>query len=155
MNVTERIREHPLQLEEEKLSLVEAKELQSLGITQMNVTQRIRDHLLQLEEKKLSLAEIRELQIDEGFIEKMKSRLVAAFYRYGGNAHVNNQTNGLRFDQAANAKKKIDAYLETGNTENLVDAACYAMVAYMSDDHPNKHFESQDDSEHATRMENC
>lgn len=96
-----------------------------------------------------TLAEIKEMQISEDFLQKMRNRAMFAFFRYGGS----NLTNGLVFDQVEEAGKKITRYLRTGNTENLVDAANYCMVAYMSDNHPDKHFESQDDSPHATRLE--
>ena len=95
-----------------------------------------------------TLAEIKEMQISEEFLQKMRNRAVFAFYRYGGS----NQYNGRRFDQVEEAFKKLSRYLRTGNTENLVDAANYCMVAYMSDFHPNKHFKSQDDSPHAVEI---
>ena len=41
----------------------------------------------------------------------------------------------------------MDGYEMTGNTEYLVDIANYCLLAFLEDEHPNKHFSAMDENE--------
>ena len=115
------------------------------------------------ETKKLNLSieirhpENRPLVSDKAPCDMKYVNWYALAYLWCGEKQDETYTYGSRIrdpvDQVEEAGKKIARYLRTGNTENLIDAANYCMVAFMSDSHPTKHFESQDDSPHATRLE--
>jgi hypothetical protein len=44
-------------------------------------------------------------------------------------------------------QKRIDKYIETGNTEFLMDAANFAMIEFMFPSHPSAHFRPTDSNE--------
>ena len=47
------------------------------------------------------------------------------------------------------AERRMKLYEETGNDELLVDIANLCLLEFMIGKHPNKHFNSIDDGEHA------
>lgn len=74
------------------------------------------------------------------FIQAMQDRMVVSFAKYGPVT--------LGFPAKINALKslrqRLDKYLETGNTEFLVDAANFAMIEFMHPSLPNAFFEGTD-----------
>jgi len=92
-----------------------------------------------------SLGELKKTEWFPEFIKLMRNRMLMGAFRYG---RMDRQD--LRsYDLPAEAKKRINRYIETGNTENLVDAANMLGIEFKKGHHPNKHFESVDDGEHA------
>ena len=77
------------------------------------------------------------------FIELMKNRIVTSHYKYGWVS--------LNYPELVQAVKSIqtrlDKYLETGNTEWLVDIANFSMIEFMYPSIPNAHFRGTDSSE--------
>ena len=95
---------------------------------------------------------LKESEWSPEFERLMRNRLIMACFRY--DSYFNRRRNPIYkiFNWADAAIKKLQRYLHTGNTENLVDAANYAMTEFMWGHHLNKHFRAQDDSEHARRL---
>jgi len=99
----------------------------------MSVHDIIREHLLTND----ALKEIRRSQWSADFASKMLARLVQGYFRYG---EVRNQ---IRYDSVGSAIKHLNAYLETGNQEHLVDAANFCMIEYIRKScHPSPYFET-------------
>lgn len=83
--------------------------------------------------------------LSQSFIQRMINAMITAHYKYHSTPkerlsylHKNkqhNQINALKYLQV-----HMDKYLETGNTEWLVDVANCAMIEYMFPSHPNAHF---------------
>lgn len=70
------------------------------------------------------------------FVELMRNRLIVGTLRYGKNTSV-------EYDFVANAKERIDRYLQDGNREHLVDAANFLVLEFKNGVHPLGHFKSQ------------
>jgi hypothetical protein len=68
----------------------------------------------------------------------MVNRMLTSFHKYG---HVEAAIeNGV--DCLASAKQRVDKYLETGNTEYLMDAANYYMMEFMFPSLETAHFDA-------------
>lgn len=76
----------------------------------------------------------------EGFIQKMKNRILMSHYKYGW---MKDSYPELA-DAVACLKQRLELYKKTGNKEHLVDVANFAMIEYMYPRHPNAHFEATD-----------
>lgn len=80
---------------------------------------------------------------DNGFVKKMKNRILVSHYKYGWM----NQT----YPDLAQAVKEIyprvKKYLETGNTEWLIDVANFAMIEYLHPSVVGAHFKGTDSEE--------
>lgn len=83
------------------------------------------------------------------FAQLMRNRLVMGSFRYQPFEQKRNMK--WDYDTAGEAIKRIQKYQETGNTEHLVDAANMCLLEFEFGEHPDKHFESVDDGEHAVR----
>lgn len=79
------------------------------------------------------------------FLELMRNRLRMGHLRYGAR-----KSGGPKYNYIKAIRTKLSIYEQTGNTENFVDIGNYAMIAFVHDDHPKKHFEAGDDVGHAT-----
>lgn len=75
------------------------------------------------------------------FIELMKNRVQMSHYKYGSVSRNYRQGN---IDAIASMELRIQKYKETGNTENLVDAANFLMFEFMFPQIPGAHFEGTD-----------
>lgn len=74
------------------------------------------------------------------FLQGMVDRMSVSYYKYGKVADaVPFQVDALR-----SLKIRIDKYLETGNTEFLMDAANFAMMEFMHPHLPEAHFTPTD-----------
>jgi len=84
------------------------------------------------------LSELRKSEWCEQFEQLMRNRLLVGYYRYGT----------LKLKKPHNwidrAKKQLDRYIKTGNTEYLVDVANFMMAEFVQGSHPNKHFKAMD-----------
>ncbi len=100
----------------------------------------------------ISLAEMERLQWGEEWqriLGLMKNRMIMGGYRYG---HTPLQK-PREFDNIADIRRRLDKYEANGNMEHLIDAANITIIECLKGSHPNFHFESIDDGEHAVRTE--
>jgi len=82
------------------------------------------------------------------FVEKMKTRMIMSFYKYGPivkNVCRDNPEDNT--DEIAGLRKRLELYEETGNTEWLVDVANFAMIEFMHPQHPKAHFRATESCE--------
>ncbi len=90
------------------------------------------------------LEELRKTEWNPRFIELMQNRLIMGSFRY----YLFRDPRKWTSDLPAGLRKKLAAYEETGNTENLVDIANYALLEFSRPSHPNAHFHADDDHAH-------
>jgi len=96
----------------------------------------------------LNNKEILHSEFSEDFVEKMKNRMIASYYKYGPlalNVHRKNKDDNV--DVIASLQKRLNLYGETGNTEWLVDVANFAMIEFMYPQHSEAHFRATDSKE--------
>ena len=77
----------------------------------------------------------------------MKNRMSFGGYRYGPTSKQKPRA----FDNIKDIHRRLDLHEDTGNMEHLVDSANICIIACLKKDHPNFHFESIDDGEHAKK----
>lgn len=77
------------------------------------------------------------------FIEGMKTRMAVSFYKYGAIADAYPH----KVSALESLHKRLDKYMDTGNTEFLIDAANFAMIEFMLPSHPDAHFRPTDSNE--------
>lgn len=85
-------------------------------------------------------------QYSERFDQLRKNRVEVSCYKYGP-AEINFGRHYV--DALGSAKKCVDKYNETGNTEYLCDAANYLMFEFMFPSHEKAHFRATDSGESA------
>ena len=72
-------------------------------------------------------------------LQLMTNRLAMSHYKYGNMSD--------KFPDSANAAdgvtKRMAMYAESGNTENCLDAANYAVIEYLFPSHKKAHFRAQ------------
>lgn len=77
------------------------------------------------------------------FVDGMRARMEVSHAKYGpirdAYPHKVNAMESLQ--------KRIDRYIETGNTEWLMDVANFAMIEFMLPAHPRAHFKATDSHE--------
>jgi len=89
------------------------------------------------------IAEVKRTTWDEKFLGYMFNRLLMGRLRYGPK-----DGSGPAYNYAKSIADKVRLYMETGNTECLVDIGNYCMLEFRFGAHPNRHFSSTDDSDH-------
>lgn len=77
------------------------------------------------------------------FLQGMMNRLSVSHWKYGS-IHDTFPEHRKGVD---NIQLRVDKYLETGNTEWLIDAANYALIEFMRPSHPNPLFKATDSDE--------
>lgn len=87
----------------------------------------------------VSFDELRARECGDGFADLMDNRIVMGHLRYGPM-----QSEKPLFHDVLKAKACLAKYVETGNTELLVDAANYCRCEFRRGRHPNKHFHAVD-----------
>ncbi len=97
-----------------------------------------------------SLRILKESEWSPEFEQCMRNRLIMGAFRY---ELFNIKRQGLKYDLAPEAIRRIKLFIETGNTEHLVDAANMCLIEFEFSNHPNKHFYRVDDGEHAERVD--
>lgn len=90
------------------------------------------------------LDELRATEWNPQFIEMMRNRLVMGSFRY----RLFRDPRKWTSDLLAGLRKKLAAYEDTGNTENLVDIANYVLLEFTHPSHPKAHFRAADDHDH-------
>jgi len=96
--------------------------------------------------------EIKNLKIDtlystewsHQFETLCRNRLVMGAFRYG----LLNDPEKKQYHRILSIKKRISLYLQSGNTEHLVDIANLCLMEFQEGTHPLKHFSAIDDGEH-------
>ena len=83
------------------------------------------------------------------FLQLQFNRLTFGGLRYGRI----NKPYKKNFDRISCIKRRLNTYLEEGNTENLVDIANLCMLEFHEGNHPVKHFEATDDGDHTKEKE--
>ena len=108
------------------------------------VTQHIRDHLMRkLDPKRVTLSELFNSEWSDEFERYMRNRLVFGAFRYGRLG----DSNKLQWDRIGAARERLAEYEKTGNLEFLVDIANFMLLEFVEGKHPNRHFESTEDTE--------
>ena len=83
------------------------------------------------------------------FERYMHHRLMMGAFRYG----LLHDPNKKQFNRLKSIEVRLQSYRDTGNDEFLVDIANLCMLEFEEGVHPNKHFASIDDGEHAQAIE--
>lgn len=92
------------------------------------------------------LPALEESEWSHEFERLMRNRLLMGALRYGTFAEKRDKAKrGKHWDLLGALRKKAEGYEATGNTEYLVDAANYCLLAFELDPHPSKHFRALDD----------
>lgn len=91
-----------------------------------------------------TLADLRESEWGPEFEKLMRNRLLVGYFRYGPFA-TQNKTTKQMIDSII---YRAEEYMKTGNDELLVDIANLSMKEFAVGNHPNKHFQSEDDGKH-------
>ena len=76
------------------------------------------------------------------FLQGMLNRMAVSYHKYGMMKDA-----GKRIDQVKSLKVRLDKYIETGNTEWLIDVANMAMIEFTHSQHPHGHFRATDSDE--------
>lgn len=100
--------------------------------------------------KPSDLAKLKQTEWSSQFEQLMRNRLVMGAFRYG----TFEDKAKLRTDPwnlLEPVTSKVEKYQQTGNTEYLVDAANYLLLAFEFDPHPLKHFLALDDTDHCKK----
>lgn len=79
-------------------------------------------------------------EINEAFIQGMLKRMAISFCKYGAVADAYPK----KVDAIASLKLRLTRYEESGNLEDLMDLANYAMIEFGHPRHPNAHFRAED-----------
>lgn len=115
----------------------------------MKVTDHIRKHLLDtcgcIPVKKIApLEELQQTEWSSEFEQLMRNRLIVGAIRYQRFNHPDKPN----YNRIGAIERKLKAYIESGNTELLVDIANYCLLEFVFGSHPKKHFHAQDDVDH-------
>lgn len=89
------------------------------------------------------LTELEKSEWSPEFEKLMRNRLLMGALRYG--LLADKKKGHVKWNLLGALTAKIENYEKTGNTEYLVDAANYCLLAFECDDHPTKHFKALDD----------
>lgn len=82
-------------------------------------------------------------EFSEDFVDKMRKRMQMSLYKYG----PLEKAYPHKISAIESAHMRIGKYVETGNTEWLVDAANFMMIEFMFPSHKDAHFEATDAGE--------
>ena len=91
-----------------------------------------------------------ETEYSKQFLQGMVNRMCVSFYKYGKVADAYPD----KMDAIANVQKRLAQYLETGNTEWLIDAANFLMIEFMHPALENASFRATDSDEAPGRVKN-
>jgi hypothetical protein len=101
--------------------------------------------------------EILKTEFSYQFVDYMQNRMLMSHSRYGKveDAMVPREDGGPQriIDALDSAHLRMLKYIETGNTEWLVDAANLVMMEFMYPQHKNAHFRATDSGESPGRVE--
>ena len=113
------------------------------------INDHIRTHLLNSKgvfDKKYvpNYADLANMPQADEFFSLMRNRLIQGSFRYGLLGDVNKPT----YDRLESIINKIANYKETGNLEQLIDAANCLLLEFVEGNHPKRHFLAEDDKLH-------
>ena len=94
------------------------------------------------------IEKILETEFCPRFVKLMQDAMVLSFYKYG----PINEGFPHKVDAIKSLKNRLEKYLETGNTEWLVDVSNFAMIEFLHPRHPNAHFQGTDGDESPGRV---
>lgn len=77
------------------------------------------------------------------FVQGMADRMSVSYYKYGRVADAYPH----RVDAIASLGQRLQKYLDTGNTEWLMDVGNFAMIEFMQPSNREAHFRSTDSHE--------
>ena len=82
------------------------------------------------------------------FLQGMVKRMVTSYHKYGAvkDAYPH------KLDAIRSAKKRLDEYAKSGNTEDLIDAANFLMIEFMQPSHEDAHFAPTDSDKSPGRV---
>ena len=80
-------------------------------------------------------------EFSDTFVQGMYDRMAVSYFKYGPVAKGYPD----KVDAIASLRVRLDRYVETGNTEWLMDVANFAMIEFMRPRHPGAHFKGTDD----------
>ena len=78
------------------------------------------------------------------FEQCMRNRFIVGSLRYGNMGDPSKS----QWDRLGRIVREVEVYLETGDTEALVEIATHAMLEFVEGVHPLKHFASRDGGIH-------
>ena len=81
------------------------------------------------------------------FLQGMVDRMGVSYFKYGPVAEAKGKINEIE-----SLKIRLNKYLETGNTEYLMDVANFAMIEFMQPSHPRAYFRPTDARESPGRV---
>jgi hypothetical protein len=81
-----------------------------------------------------------ETEFSQKFVQGMANRMAVSFHKYGPVSSGYPE----RLDAIASLQQRIQKYVDTGNTEFLMDVANFAMIEYLFPGHPEAHFAATD-----------
>jgi hypothetical protein len=96
-------------------------------------------------QQSLSFDSLSKTEWSTKFERLMRNRMIMGAFRYGLLHAPGKQS----YDRIASMRRRLQLYDETGNDELLVDIANMCLLEFEEGLHPNKHFASVDDGEHA------
>ena len=112
----------------------------------------IRNHLLEtlgMHRKKMpDLNELKKTQWSPLFEKLMRNRLIMGAIRYG----LLKEKGKQKYNRIDSIKQRLELYNFDGNAEHLVDIANLCLLAFEEPNHPNFHFDAQDDKNHTNKL---
>lgn len=72
-------------------------------------------------------------------LQQLTNRMATSHFKYGNMSDKFPDS----ADAAAGVAKRMEMYRNTGNTENCLDAANYAVIEFLFPGHKNAHFRAQ------------
>ena len=119
------------------------------------VHQHIRGNILKnlgMEERKKmpNLDSLQKTEWSPQFEKFMRNRLVMGSIRYGL-LHAHGKQ---KYDRIQSCIDRLLLYKESHNMEHLVDVANLCLMEFEEGDHPDRHFEAQDDKNHTKEIKN-
>jgi len=90
----------------------------------------------------MEINEILNTEYSKGFDELRQKMMAMSFYKYGPVSE--NYKKEKTIDAIGSLQKRLQKYIDTGNTEFLADVANFAMIEYMYPQHSKAHYKPTD-----------
>ena len=94
--------------------------------------------------KPISIFELGRSEWSDKFESLMRNRLILGAMRYG----KINAPDKPKYNRIEMIRYRLGKYVETGNTEFLVDCANACMLEFIEGSHPDKHFRATEEVSH-------
>ena len=90
-----------------------------------------------------------ETEVDRGFLQGMANRMTVSYHKYGRvkDGYADGSVSAVK-----SLEQRLEKYLETGNTEYLMDVANFAMIEYMFPQVEGAHFSPSDSKDSPGRI---